>query len=248
MVVSVKEISGDGRWRGQAFVVCLHDVTPRHEREILEQLDALRPLVGNAVSAAVIPAAPGLEWSRAGQELRDALRLLERILHGYRHRRPRCASPISIASGHCDEFAALHPRDIHRCLDLGQRVLAEAFGCAADGFLAPAWRSGALRLEHLVRANLSFYVGLAAVRAISGRAVPLATYSWDWGPIGGLGRLGAVAGRFAELRALAPVRVVALHPRDRARGFLGPALDLIRRWLDQGLAPVRFRDALEDSM
>jgi hypothetical protein len=226
------------------FVVCVHDVSPRKERAVVQQLAALRPLLGATVSAAVVPAATGASWGTAGPELRQALQPVERLLHGFSHCRPRSMSLLSHLSGRCDEFAGLSPAEAGRRLSDGQMVMAEVFGRTADGFLPPAWRRGSIGAGTLARGRMSFLVDYGAVESVSGRRIPLATYSWDWGPASLLGRLGSAAGRLCALRAGA-VNVIALHPEDAARGYLSPALDMIRRFLDRGFIPARFAELLE---
>jgi len=232
--------------KSNRFVVCLHDVAPFSEREVMEQLALLRPLLGSNISTAVIPAAPGESWETVSPDFMAALQPLERLLHGFFHMRSSSLSPISLASGRCDEFAGLKPPDVIRRLSAGQEIMTALFGRPATGFLPPAWRAGTINPEILASQRLMFQVGYFAAKTTWGKRVPLATYSWDWGPAAFLGRLGPVLGR---LFAFYPgsVKVIVLHPRDRERGYLRLAIDLVRRSLDSGFVPMRFSNFLEET-
>lgn len=226
------------------FVVSIHDVAPLSERQVLRQLDRLRPLVGINISVAVIPAGAGGGWHDASARYLEALHPLERLLHGCHHSRPFSWDPISCASGYNDEFAGLEVGEMERRLLVGQKVLKEVFGRPANGFLPPAWRSGELDLEQLSRRQISFHVGYCRLKRIGGHPLPLATYSWDWGPAAFWGRFGSVVGDMCSWRRGA-VPVIALHPCDEARGYLIPALEMIRRLLGRGFTPVRFHELME---
>lgn len=123
--------------------------------------------------------------------------------------------------------------------------MTDLFGRTAGGFLPPAWRCGALRLNNLAATQMSYLVSFGAVTSIHGHNIPLATYAWDWGPLAPLGHLGTHLGRLCQRRLMA-VPVVALHPSDEQRGFLQSALDQIQRFLDQGLEPKTYKQLMEN--
>lgn len=226
------------------FVVCVHDVAPRALHAVQHQLSLLRPLVGTVISTAVIPAAAGPSWKDVGADFLDSLRPLERMLHGFAHRRSFSLSPISLAAGQADELCAWKPLDISRCLLAGQKVLSEVFGRPADGFLPPAWRFGRVNLSDFARAGMTFQVGYRSVTHVNGLKVPLATYSWDWGLASVLGGIGAALGHLWALRDGA-VPVIVLHPSDAERGYLVEALDMVKLLLTRGFVPVTFERLLE---
>ena len=76
-------------------------------------LEALRPLVGNAVSVAVVPKPGGIAWPTGAPA--DALRRAldqsadEILLHGLTHRRGWSLDPLSWMIGRSDELAGLSP-------------------------------------------------------------------------------------------------------------------------------------------
>lgn len=225
------------------FVVTLHDVSPATAAAVRRQLDVLRPLLGAAIAAAVIPAAAGPGWE-ACPDLLAALAPLERLLHGWRHRRDAGGDPLSALCGRVDEFAGLPRPEAARRLQDGQRALSDLFGRPATGFLPPAWRPGAVDDDLLAAAGLDFRVGFFRARHRNGTAAALATETWDFGPAAACGHAGTPLGRLLRLRPAA-VPVLALHPCDERRGFLPRALRAVARLLDAGYAPVTFARLLE---
>ena len=229
--------------RPRRFVVTLHDVSPAAEAAVLRQLDILRPLLGVTIAAAVIPAAAGPGWD-ACPTLLAALAPLERLLHGWRHRRDTGGDPLSVLCGRVDEFAGLSRQQAARRLHDGQRALADLFGRPAAGFLPPAWRRGAVDDEGLAAAGLDFHVGFFHARHRNGTAVKLATETWDFGPASIWGYAGTPLGHLLRLRPAA-VPVLALHPCDEQRGFLPHARRAVAQLLDAGYAPATFANLLE---
>lgn len=227
-------------------MVALHDAAPAAEREVLRQLDQLAPLVGDRVAAAVIPAPAGGGWRDAGRTLRASLARVERLLHGHHHRTPRSRRLLGLCCGHVDEFSLLPAEEARRRLDAGQRILAEAFGRPAAGFLPPAWQAGAVDARMLAACGLRFGVGFTRLLTAGGAAHRLATFTWDFGPAAALGRLGTPLG-LALLRRRGAVPVIALHPCDERRGFLRVALERVRLLLAEGFAPVTFGPLAENT-
>jgi predicted deacetylase len=223
------------------FVVCVHDVAPRAEREMAGLWPRLDWLVGPAVSAAIIPAGSGPSWQKAGRSLLATLRSAERLLHGFSHHRKPGLSCVSMACGRSDELAGLPAGEIGERLRKGQQIMTETFGHPAEGFLPPAWRTGVLTMPELAREGMTFLVDYTALTTPDGRKIRLATYSWDWGPWAALGKAGSALGRLSGLRT-GCVPVVAIHPCDERRGYLPSALDMVKGLLAAGHEPVTFRE------
>jgi predicted deacetylase len=133
------------------ILVCVHDVTPRHD-ERLRAIDAfLREVgVGARYSMLVVPdfwggapldSHPGfVEWLRAREA--DGV---EMALHGFTHRDTSehagtlasfKASTLTAREG---EFLGLSREEAARRLDAGREVLGRVLRREVDGFVAPAW-------------------------------------------------------------------------------------------------------------
>jgi len=229
------------------FVVCVHDVWPAHEREIAAIFDALRPRLGRAVSVAAVPLPAGKPWVNAcplASLVRESSD--EVLLHGLTHQRPRSMSPLSTLIGRHDEFARLHLGETMARLRQGRELLADLIGTPVHGVLPPAWRAGRIPAA-LDDVGLEFVVGMTCVRVArsrGGRTVPLATRSWDAGPIGPLGHLLDLWGATLAWRKTAAVPSIALHPADVRRNFLPRAMACIDRLLAVGRRPTTFRQLL----
>ncbi|MDF1501415.1 DUF2334 domain-containing protein [Roseisolibacter sp. H3M3-2] len=229
------------------FIVCLHDATPAFARETRAMLRGLAPLVGRRVSVGVVPDWDGA-WPLARHPdfcalLRDSAD--ELLLHGYRHRRARGAGPATWLAERSDEMAGLDDVGTRRALALGQRAFADAFGAPARGFLAPAWQAGRVRAG-VAEVAIDHVLGFFALRSGAGARVPLATWTWDCGRWGWLGHVGDGVGRL--LHALGGrVPVLALHPRDLARGHWPRVLGLTRALLAAGHAPATAAELLGDA-
>jgi hypothetical protein len=229
------------------FVVCVHDVWPVHEREIAAIFEALRPRVGRAVSVAVVPLPLGKPWPRhCGLPALVLNGADEVLLHGLTHQRPRSMSLLSAIIGRHDEFARLHLGETMARLRQGRELLADLIGTPVHGVLPPAWRAGRITAA-LDDVGLEFVVGMTSVRVSrrrGGRTVPLATRSWDAGPIGPLGHLLDLWGATLAWRKTAAVPSIALHPADVRRSFLPRAMACIDRLLADGRRPTTFRQLL----
>ncbi len=228
------------------FLVCVHDATPAHERETRRTIRDLAPLVGRRLSFGVVPDWHGV-WPLAAHPaycrlLRDSAE--ELLLHGYLHRRGRGWGPATVLAGRCDEMNGLGADETRRALALGQRVFADVFGAPARGFLAPAWQRGHGRRARDAAVGLDHLLGFFSLASASGRRVRLATWTWDCGRWGALGHVGHGVGRL--LHALGDrVPVLAIHPRDLARGYWPTILRLTRELLDAGHEPVTAAGLLE---
>lgn len=85
-----------------------------------------------------------------------------------------------------------------RAIERGQRDFFEAFGAPARGFLAPAWQRGHLQASNAKTLGLAHTLGFLSVESCEGTIVPLATFTWDCGRWGALGRVGHLLGRLLQ--------------------------------------------------
>lgn len=206
----------------------------------------LAPVVGRRLSFGVVPDWHA-EWPLAKHP--DYCRLLqdaaeELLLHGYFHRRQRGWGPASLLAERCDEMNGLDADETRRTLDRGQHVFTDVFGGPARGFLAPAWQRGRVRMQTWSTSGLDHILGFFSLESRFGRSVPLATWTWDCGRWGWLGHVGHGIGRLlTSLDARVPV--VAIHPRDVARGFWPRILGLTHTLVERGYEPTTSAGLLE---
>jgi peptidoglycan/xylan/chitin deacetylase (PgdA/CDA1 family) len=230
------------------FHVCIHDATPAYARETELMLRDLAPLVGSRLSLGVVP-----DWHGAWPLTMHAAycRLIkegsgELLLHGYFHQRRRGSGLASWIAERSDEMNGLNRGETLRALEQGQRVLAEVFGKPARGFLAPAWQRGHAHDVNVHALGIEHMLGYFALESCTGRRIPLATYTWDCGRWGWLGHVGHGLGRLLQIQDRR-VPVVAIHPRDVARGFWPQILRLIEELLEQGYQPRTLAALLQAS-
>jgi hypothetical protein len=228
------------------FLVCIHDATPAFARETGTMIRDLAPLLGRRLSFAVVPDWHG-EWSLAAHP--DYCRLLresygELLLHGYFHRRQRGWGPATWLAERSDEMNGLDPEETRHTLDRGQRVFTEVFGEPARGFIAPAWQRGRLRVSDANIPGLEYALGFFSLESMSGRKVPLATWTWDCGRWGWLGHVGHGAGWLSQSLNRG-VPALAIHPRDLARGFWPRILRLTRELVEADYEPTTVAGLLE---
>jgi hypothetical protein len=220
------------------FLVCIHDATPAYARETRAMIRDLAPLLGRRLSFAVVPNWHGAwplsahpDYCRLLQESSDEL-----LLHGYSHRRQRGRGPLTALVEGCDELNGLDAAQTRLTLERGQHLFAQAFGEPARGFLAPAWQRGRLRLANRSTPGLDYILGFFSLEVRDGRAVPLATWTWDCGRWGWLGHLGHGIGWLSQ-RCGHGIPTLAIHPRDLARGFWPKILRLAGALLSAGYEP-----------
>ena len=155
-------------------------------------LEALRPLVGNAVSVAVVPKPGGIAMAnrcacgcaeRALNQSAD-----EVLLHGLTHRRGWSLDPLSWMIGRSDELAGLSPAQVLKLARKGLETIHAEVGREVRGVVPPGWRSGCL-CELLGSLGLSFLIGMCGLVTASGKRRALATWSWDAGPVAAAGWL-----------------------------------------------------------
>lgn len=134
-----------------AVIICLHDVSPRHDERIRAIHAFLSELgVGAAYSMLLVPdfwaSAPlgghagFTRWLRARSD-----QGIEMVLHGFYHRdTTQHASALAAWKARTytaseGEFFGLSEEEAGRRIDDGQQVLREVIGAPAEGFVAPAW-------------------------------------------------------------------------------------------------------------
>jgi hypothetical protein len=247
MIASEKIIAGTNPetvadLANRSFYVVLHDVAPCFASQISAIVDALEPLIGTRLAAAVVPCWHGepigdddIPFVRfVGDRFNDIL------LHGFTHSRIRGRGMISLITGAADEFNGLSAEEAESRLSRGQSTLREYFDRPACGFIAPTFQSGRLTAARLAQYGLHYTVGFRHVRFSSGRSIPLATWCWDMGRWQALGYAGHWYGnlRMRLYRNLLPC--LAIHPVDIDRGFQPLIVDLVGKLLESGRRPIVF--------
>ena len=228
------------------FLVCIHDATPVFARETRMLIRDLAPLVGRRLCFGVVPDWHS-EWALAAHP--DFNRLLgdsseELLLHGFFHQRQQGRGPFTWLSERSDEMNGLDAEATRRTLEQGQRVFADVFGKPAQGFLAPAWQRGYVRPADGGAAGLEHVLGFFSLESCTGRSISLATWTWDCGRWGWLGHLGHGVGWLLQSLDRG-IPALAIHPRDRERGFWPRILRLTRDLLDTGYEPITPAGLLE---
>ena len=221
------------------FVVVVHDVCPAHSHGTRALLAALEPLVGNTISAAIVP-----NWHGA---LFDAKldfaswvtrRFGEILLHGWTHHREAGRGVISYCTNRSDEFKALCHDETSSRLGLGQNQLTNLFGCRIAGFVPPAWQRGLVDRKMLGQNGLQFLFGYMAIDFVDGRRIPLSTITWDVGRFGRLGYVAEYIGCALGHVRRQSLRCLAAHPADAARGYLPRLVRTVDSWLQSGRTPI----------
>jgi hypothetical protein len=219
------------------LIVSIHDVEPATVSAVEELLDSVAPRVGRIVSLAVIPR---LTTSTSEREcVSRAIGCADEVLmHGVTHRRAWSMDPFSLLIGRNDEFAGLNEEATIARLKEGVRRLRVLYGVRVLGTLPPAWR-GRHVVDALRAADLRFAVMHRRLFRSNGDSMPLATRSWDPGPIGCLWPIAECLGRWPIAPRGATV-CVTLHPADVRRGLLPRAIRHIDRLLHEGWHPITF--------
>jgi predicted deacetylase len=224
----------------RSFCVMLHDVAPIYASHVATFTRVMAPLVGTAMSAAVVPC-----WGGVPLEERDRP-FLERVqaeyanilLHGYEHFRPAGGGMVSKIADGKDEMLGLGPVETDRRLEAGQAILAKWLGRPALGFIAPTYRIGLASPERLARFGIHYTVGYRDVVTSTGRRLPLATWVWDVSPVRLLCRAGYRLGELQYRFCKRALPCVVLHPLDLERGFLPQIEQTVVKLLHAGRQPV----------
>lgn len=220
------------------FAVVVHDVAPVFLPQLARITKALAPRIGRQLAGAVIPCrhgrpieGPGGDFGRFVMEAFG-----EVLLHGYTHRQDR-PGVLSLFTGGSDELAGLPREEVLRRLGLGRDLLRRALGVAPAGFTPPAWQVGRATPAELGEYGFRYLATFGAIRTVSGPTIPLATWSWDWGLVGPLGRVGEWVGNVSWRLRPGALPCVVVHPADVDRGYLPRVLEVVDRLLGRGRTP-----------
>lgn len=224
----------------QIFCVMLHDVAPRFQREVDTFVETLAPLVGNAMTAGVVPC-----W--AGEPITDQDRpFLESVhrnfgnlvLHGFTHARARGRGLVSQVASGLDEMNGYTPDETDECLHKGQQVMERWFGEPARGFIAPTFQIGHATPERLARHGIQYTVGYRYLVDSVGTRLRLATWCWDVSPLRVLNYGGHWLGELNYRLRRTAIPCLALHPLDLGRGFLPRIVRTVQKLLAAGRRPI----------
>jgi Uncharacterized protein conserved in bacteria (DUF2334) len=229
----------------RSFAVIVHDVAPIFLRQLVTITEALASRVGDKVSAAVVPCWHGVPLVRGEADI-ELLGLVERafgeiLQHGYTHRQDRFGL-LSFFSGRSNELSGLTAATTRTRLEGGRALLRGLLSSPIAGFVPPAWQTGFATTDELSRCGFEYLVTFDAIRFVGMTPIPLVTWSWDWGIIAPLGRVGEWLGdRDFTLRPDA-LPCVVVHPIDVDRGYLPRCLRVIDRLGQRGRTPVLFSE------
>jgi predicted deacetylase len=224
----------------RSFSVMLHDVAPIYASHVATFTQTLAPLVGNAMSAAVVPCWGGAPLADRDRPFLDRVRAeyANLLLHGYEHFRPGRRGVLSKIADGKDEMNGLDPAETDRRLEAGQEIFERWLGRRASGFIAPTYQPGFATPERLARFGIHYTVGYRHVVTSSGERLPLSTWVWDVSPIRLLCRAGYRLGQLQYRFQPKALPCVVLHPLDLDRGFLPQIERTVRRLLNAGRQPV----------
>jgi uncharacterized protein len=138
----------------------------------------------------------------------------------------------------------LNVEETRRTLERGQRVFTHVFGEPAQGFLAPAWQRGHVRVENVGGLGLEHVLGFFSLESRAKQSIPLSTWSWDCGRWHWLGHAGHGIGWLLQSLGRG-VPTLAIHPNDLSRGFWPKILRLIEQLLESGYEPSTLTELLE---
>lgn len=224
----------------KSFCVMLHDAAPIYASHVATFTEAMAPLIGNAMSAAVVPCWAGVPLCENDRPFLDRVRAeyANIQLHGYEHFRPgRGGMRSKIADGK-DEMNGLDEAETDRRLAAGQELLERWLGQRASGFIAPTYAIGRATPGRLAKVGIHYTVGYGSVITSTGESLPLATWVWDVSPIRLLCRAGYRLGEIQYRFRKRALPCVVLHPLDLERGFLPQIVKTVQRLLQAGRRPV----------
>ena len=220
------------------FLVVVHDVAPLFTPQVWEVVRELSPLLGNHLTAAVVPSwHGGPSGASIGEyrELMDCFR--ERILHGWTHQSQHPKGLLSLLTRQADEFRGLAPSAIRERVQFGQTAFIALTGQPACGLVPPAWQLPIPSTElDCVRFVMRFQSLESCIDPT--QVFRLATWSWDWGRLGFLAPGGEVLGRLLSWKFPQAIPCIAVHPVDVERGWFKKALRLVEQLLDLDYAPA----------
>jgi peptidoglycan/xylan/chitin deacetylase (PgdA/CDA1 family) len=227
------------------FAVVVHDVAPTFLPQLARIAEALAPRVGRQLAGAVVPCWHGrpIEGPGGGFGRFVAGAFGEVLQHGYTHRQDR-PGVLSLFTGRSDELVGLPREEVQRRLGLGRKLLRRALGVSPLGFVPPAWQVGRTTAAELGGYGFRYLATFGAIRVAGGPTIPLATWSWDWGVLGPLGRVGQRFGDAHSRLRPAALPCVVVHPADVDRGYLPRVLQVVDRLLCRDRTPCLPSDFL----
>ena len=224
----------------RSFCIMLHDVAPLYESHVATFTQSLAPLVGNAMSAAVVPCWGGVPLCDKDRPFLDRVRAeyANIQLHGFEHFRPGQQGLLSKIADGKDEMNGLDPTETDRRLAAGQEMLERWMGQRASGFIAPTYNIGHATPERLAKFGIHYTVGYGNVVTSTGPQLKLSSWIWDVSPIRLLCRAGYRWGEIQYRFRKQALPCVVLHPLDLERGFLPQIERTVRKLLNAGRQPV----------
>jgi predicted deacetylase len=224
----------------KSFSVMLHDVAPIYESHVATFTQALAPLVGNVMAAAIVPCWAGVPLAEKDRRFLDRVRdeYASLQLHGYEHFRPAGGGIVSKIADGKDEMNGLDPAETDRRLQAGQELFTRWLGQPARGFIAPTYKIGCATPDRLARFGIHYTVGYGKVVSCTGQQLPLSTWVWDVSPIRLLCRAGYRLGEIQYRFRKRALPCVVLHPLDLERGFLPQIVRTVQKLLNAGRKPV----------
>ncbi len=224
----------------RSFCVMLHDVAPIYAEHVATFTKSMSPLIGNVMSAAVVPCWAGVPLADKDRPFLDRVRdeYANIQLHGYEHFRPTGGGLVSKIADGKDELNGLDPAETDRRLEAGQEIFTRWLGRPARGFIAPTYKIGCATPDRLARFGIHYTVGYGKVTSSTGEQLPLASWVWDVSPIRLLCRAGYRLGEFQYRFFKQALPCVVLHPLDLERGFLPQIEKTVKKLLNAGRTPV----------
>jgi predicted deacetylase len=224
----------------RSFCVMLHDVAPIFAPQVAAFTRAMAPLVGNTMSAAVVPCWSGEPLAERDRPFLEKVReeYADLLLHGYEHFRPAGRGLVSAIADGKDEMNGLDPAETDRRLAAGQEIFARWLGRPARGFIAPTYRIGHATPERLAQFGIHYTVGYRQVVTSTGQRLPLSSWVWDVSPVRLLCRAGYRLGELQYRFRRRALPCVVLHPLDLERGFLPQIERTVQKLLCAGRQPV----------
>jgi uncharacterized protein len=224
----------------RSFCVMLHDVAPLYASHVETFTRSMAPLIGNMMSAAVVPCWGGQPLTERDRPFLDRVReeYANILLHGYEHFRPGKRGLVSAIADGKDEMNGLDSAETDRRLEAGQEILARWMGQPATGFIAPTYNIGLATPDRLARFGIHYTVGYQHVVTSTGERLPLSSWVWDVSPIRLLCRVGFRLGEMQYRFRKQALPCVVLHPLDLERGFLPQIERTVKKLLNAGRQPV----------
>jgi hypothetical protein len=220
------------------MLVVVHDFSSVFLSELTYIAEKLEPVLGQQMSAAIVPRWHGNGLSTSSAAYRDLLmKFSEHLLHGWTHLGSGRLRPLSLLTGAADELWGLDEATILERLKFAQADFRELTGSNAEGFVPPAWQLP-IRASRLL--PFKFVLRFRCLESCRDHCgvQPLATSSWDWGRLGWLGYGGEWTGELLRRTSKNAIPCIAIHPIDVRRGYFARALRLIEALARNGYRAV----------